>query len=74
MRPPGFLVLSEIAHWLGHSTARDCAATRRFLARRGIHPAAQLVSGRRPLLWRWNDLQVLADQIPRAAWSTDKAA
>lgn len=66
MRPPGFLALPEIAHWLGHSPARKCASTRQLLSRRGIHPAAQMATGRRALLWRWEDLHPLADRIPRA--------
>ncbi len=67
MRPRGFLMLPEIAHWLGQSPARHCAATRRLLGRRGIEPAAQMAGGRRELLWRWDDLHVLAERIPRAA-------
>jgi hypothetical protein len=59
-------MLPEIAHWLGQSPARYCAATRRLLERRGIAPAAQMATGRRELLWRWEDLQPLAARIPRA--------
>ncbi|MCK9898140.1 hypothetical protein [Frankia sp. AgB32] len=68
MRPPGFLTLSDIAHWLGHRQpkASKHSTTRTLLARRGIHPAAQLTTGQRALLWRWEDLHVLADRIPRA--------
>lgn len=74
MRPPGFLVLPEICHWLGQNPQRGCAATRTLLKRRGIEPTAQLVTGHRPLLWRWDDLHVLADRIPRADRARTEAA
>ncbi|EFC80185.1 hypothetical protein [Parafrankia sp. EUN1f] len=73
MRPPGFLVLAEICHWLGHNPQRNHAATRMLLRRRGIEPAAQLTTGHRPLLWRWEDLQPLAARIPRADWAREAA-
>jgi hypothetical protein len=66
-------MLPEIAHWLGQNPARYCAATRRLLERRGIAPAAQMVASRRELLWRWEDLHVLAERIPRAEWTREAA-
>lgn len=60
MRPPGFLALRDVCTWLGQNPARDYAATRKLLARRGLAPAAQSLAGHRPLLWRWSDLQPLA--------------
>lgn len=72
MRPPGLLVLPEIAYWLGMPTDHRCMSTRRLLEREGIPPAIP-GKGRRAALWRWEDLQPLAGRILRADCTREAA-
>jgi hypothetical protein len=65
MRPAGFLVLEEVAIWLGHPRTNRCRNTRRLLARHGIG-AAIPSAGPNPSLWRFADLEPLKHLAPGA--------